>query len=53
MKGESFQALMESIRQKGVLEPVLVARRDERFLPISGERRFPDELCPGSGEGQK
>jgi ParB family chromosome partitioning protein len=31
---------MESIRQKGVLEPVLVARRDERFLPISGERRF-------------
>jgi ParB family chromosome partitioning protein len=39
-KGESFQALMESIRQKGVLEPVLVARRDERFLPISGERRF-------------
>jgi hypothetical protein len=39
-KGESFQALMESIRQKGVLEPVLVARRDERFLLISGERRF-------------
>jgi ParB family chromosome partitioning protein len=39
-KGESFQSLMESIRQKGVLEPVLVARRDERFLLISGERRF-------------
>jgi hypothetical protein len=39
-KGESFQALMESIRQKGVLEPVLVARRDGRFLLISGERRF-------------
>ncbi len=31
---------MESIRQKGVLEPVLVAPRDERFLLISGERRF-------------
>jgi hypothetical protein len=40
MKGESFQALMESIRQKGVLEPVLVARRDGRFLLISGERIF-------------
>jgi ParB family chromosome partitioning protein len=40
MKGESFQALMESIRQKGVLEPVLVTRRDGRFLLISGERRF-------------
>ena len=39
-KGESFQSLMESIRQKGVLEPVLVAPRDERFLLISGERRF-------------
>ena len=39
-KGESFQSLMESIRQKGVLEPVLVARRDERFLLISGARRF-------------
>jgi ParB-like chromosome segregation protein Spo0J len=44
---------MESIRQKGVLEPLLVAPRDERFLLISGERRFLDELCPGSGKGQK
>ena len=44
---------MESIVQKGVLDPVLVALRDGRFLLISGERRFLDELCPGSGKGQK
>ncbi|MGQ9619242.1 MAG: ParB/RepB/Spo0J family partition protein [Candidatus Aminicenantia bacterium] len=32
--------LVNSIREKGVLEPILVRRKRERFEIISGERRF-------------
>ena len=39
-ESESFKALVESIREKGVLEPVLVTPKDDRYLLISGERRF-------------
>jgi len=38
---EGFKGLMESIRAKGVLEPLLVARQDDgAFRLIIGERRF-------------
>ena len=38
---ESFTGLMESIKAKGVLEPVLVARQqDDTFNLLVGERRF-------------
>ena len=38
---ESFTGLMESIKARGVLEPVLVARQqDGAFRLVVGERRF-------------
>jgi ParB family chromosome partitioning protein len=40
MQSESFKALMESIRERGVLEPVLVAQKDGRYLLLCGERRY-------------
>jgi ParB family transcriptional regulator, chromosome partitioning protein len=32
--------LISSIREKGVLEPILVRRRDSRFQIVAGERRY-------------
>jgi len=37
---ESFKALMESIKDKGVLEPVLVTPKDGKYLLLCGERRY-------------
>jgi ParB family chromosome partitioning protein len=39
-EGESFKALMESINERGVLEPVLVTPKDGKYLLLCGERRF-------------
>jgi ParB family chromosome partitioning protein len=39
-EGESFKALMASIKDRGVLEPVLVAPRDDKYLLLCGERRY-------------
>jgi len=39
-EGEAFLAHVESIREKGVLEPVIVTPRDGKYLLISGERRL-------------
>jgi len=36
---EAFLALVDSIREKGVLEPVIVTPRDGNYLLIAGERR--------------
>jgi ParB family transcriptional regulator, chromosome partitioning protein len=36
----NIQELMESIRSKGVLEPILVRSKANRFEIIAGERRF-------------
>jgi ParB-like chromosome segregation protein Spo0J len=38
--GEAFVALVESIREKGVLEPIIVTLQDGKYLLISGERRL-------------
>jgi len=39
--GESFTGLMESIRARGVLEPVLVVRQEDgMYRLVVGERRF-------------
>jgi ParB-like chromosome segregation protein Spo0J len=35
-EGEEFLAHVESIREKGVLEPVIVTPRDGKYLLISG-----------------
>jgi hypothetical protein len=39
-ESESFKALMESIKDRGVLEPVLVTPKDGKYLLLCGERRF-------------
>ena len=39
-ESESFKALMESIKERGVLEPPLVTPRDGNYLLLCGERRF-------------
>lgn len=39
-EGEAFLALLESIREKGVLEPIIVTRQAVNYLLISGERRL-------------
>jgi ParB-like chromosome segregation protein Spo0J len=40
MQSESFKALMESIRDRGILEPVLVTPKDGKYLLLCGERRY-------------
>ena len=39
-EGESFKALMASIKDRGVLEPVLVTPKDGKHLLLCGERRY-------------
>jgi ParB-like chromosome segregation protein Spo0J len=39
-EGESFRTLMESIKDRGVLEPVLVTPKDGKYLLLCGERRY-------------
>jgi ParB-like chromosome segregation protein Spo0J len=40
-ESESFKALMSSIKEKGVLEPVLVTPKgDNKYLLVFGERRY-------------
>ncbi|MCX5816738.1 MAG: ParB/RepB/Spo0J family partition protein [Proteobacteria bacterium] len=39
-ESESFKALMESIEDRGVLEPVLVTPKDGKYLLLCGERRY-------------
>ena len=39
-EGEFFKALMESIKDRGVLEPVLVTPKDGKYLLLCGERRY-------------
>lgn len=36
----NMQELMNSIKEKGILEPVLVRRKNDRYEIIAGERRF-------------
>jgi len=39
-ESDSFKALMESIKNRGVLEPVLVTPKDGKYLLLCGERRY-------------
>ena len=36
----NIQELMASIKEKGILEPILVRRKNDRFEIIAGERRY-------------
>ena len=40
MESDSFNALVSSIKDKGVLEPVLVTKKDDKYLLLCGERRY-------------
>jgi len=42
--------LAESIREKGLLQPLLVRKREERFQIVAGERRFLAAKQAGLGE---
>ncbi len=46
----NIQELMDSIRSKGVLEPILVRTKADRFEIIAGERRFIASKNIGSKE---
>jgi ParB family transcriptional regulator, chromosome partitioning protein len=39
-ESESFKALTSSIKERGVLEPVLVTSKDDKYLLLCGERRY-------------
>jgi ParB-like chromosome segregation protein Spo0J len=39
-EGESFKALVESIKDRGILEPVIVMPREDKYLLLCGERRY-------------
>jgi len=39
-ESESFKALVLSIKDRGVLEPVLVTPKDDKYLLLCGERRY-------------
>jgi len=39
-ESESFKALAESIKDRGVLEPALVTPKDRKYLLLCGERRY-------------
>jgi hypothetical protein len=39
-ESEPFKALMSSIKDKGVLEPVLATQKDGKYLLLCGERRY-------------
>lgn len=44
---EALEELAESIRQVGVLQPILVVRRDTKYMIVSGERRYRASLKAG------
>lgn len=37
---DALQSLSDSIKEKGVLQPILVRRKDDKYEIIAGERRF-------------
>ncbi|MCX5810296.1 MAG: ParB/RepB/Spo0J family partition protein [Proteobacteria bacterium] len=39
-ESESFKALMESIKERGVIEPIIVTPRGDKYLLVCGERRY-------------
>lgn len=47
---EGLEELAESIRQKGILEPILVRPKDESFEIVAGERRYRAALKAGLSE---
>lgn len=44
---EALEELAKSIRQVGVLQPILVVKRDSKYMIVSGERRYRASLKAG------
>jgi ParB family chromosome partitioning protein len=40
LNAKALEELANSIRESGIIQPILVRRRDERYQIIAGERRF-------------
>ncbi len=50
-KDESYQELVNSIREKGVIEPIIVSRlENNKYMIIAGERRFKASIDAGKRE---
>ncbi len=44
---ENIRELAESIRRKGILQPILIRRREDKYEIIAGERRFQSAILAG------
>lgn len=40
MESDSFKALVASVEARGILEPVIVVGKEDKYLLLAGERRF-------------
>ena len=40
VRDKAFEELVESVRERGILQPLLVRRQDEGYQLIAGERRW-------------
>ncbi len=40
MESDSFKALVASVKARGILEPVIVVGKEDKYLLLAGERRF-------------
>lgn len=47
MNIETLQELVESIKQKGILQPILVRPKDDKYEIIAGERRYQSAKVAG------
>ncbi len=39
-KDQSFEELVQSIKEKGIIEPIIVSRNNGKYVIIAGERRY-------------
>jgi ParB/RepB/Spo0J family partition protein len=50
IEGLEFEALVQSVKENGVLEPLLVRQKGERFEVMAGGRRMRAAQCAGLAE---
>ena len=50
MTKESLKSLMESIKDKGILQPILVSQKDGKYEIVAGHRRFSSAVHVGLKE---
>ena len=47
---ESLEELAESIKEKGIIQPILVEEKGDRYMIIAGERRYRAARMAGMGK---